>query len=111
MTNQQMANELALWCVNNVQLYRQMTQPTIKNYAIKKVKGIYDPKRAVVGWMNLIEEGLKLYKKKYPGYYRIDKATKSAAAKMVADHYRNELEDKAVELYDLKKSGKAWQRG
>ena len=111
MTDQAMAHELYIWCVNDGLLYRQMAQPIIKNYAIRKVKGIYDPKRAVVGWTNLVEEGLSRYKKRFPGYYRIDKATKVAAAKMIETHYRNELEDKAVELFDLKKKGKAWQRG
>jgi hypothetical protein len=111
MTDQEMAKELALWCINDGLLYRQTTQSIIKNYAIKKVKGIYDPKRAIVRWLTLVEEELVRYKKKFPGYYRIDKTTKVAAAKMVENYYRNELEDKAVELYDLKKAGKAWQRG
>jgi hypothetical protein len=110
MTDQATAHELYIWCVNDVQLYRQMAQSIIKNYAIRKVKGIYDPKRAIVGWTNLVEEGLSRYKKRFPGYYRIDKATKVAAAKQIENHYREELEEMTAKLTDLKKKGKAWQR-
>jgi len=110
MTDESMAHELAIWCINDAHLYRSMAKSIIQNYAVKMVKGIYDPKKAVIGWINLVEEGLRTYKKKYPGYYRIDKATKTHAAKMIEEHYKKELQEKALELYDLKKKGKAWQR-
>jgi hypothetical protein len=74
------------------------------------VKGVYDPKKALIGWVNLVEEGLQGYKKKFPGYSRVDKSTKIHAAKMIEEHYKKELQEKSLELYDLKKKGKAWQR-
>jgi len=107
-----LAYQLALWCINDAQLYRSMAKSIIYNYAVKMVKGIYDPKKAIVGWVNLVEEGLRTFRTKNTKYLytRVDKETKVTAARIIEEYYKNELEEKALQLYDLKKKGKAWQR-
>lgn len=112
MVNQRIGDELALYILHDRKLYDQKATPIIKLYAIKYVKGIYDPKKALVGWMSLVDEGWSKFKKEYPGYYPpLDKATKILVAKYLESHYDDEIQDKALKMYDLKKAGKAWQRG
>lgn len=110
MTDRHFAEELYLYTVNDAGLYRSMAQPIIHNYAIKRIKGIYDPAKAITGWVNLVEEGLKEYKKEFPGYYRVDKGTKLLAAKAIGNHYEEEIQTKVKKLTVLKKTGKAWKQ-
>lgn len=113
MADEPRAWELYLYIKKDGQLYRQMTQSIIHNYAIKKIKGTYDPQKAIKGWVNLVEEGLARYKKEYRGYEvvrTVDMGTKILAAKHLADAYAEELANKVKQLRALKATGKVWQR-
>lgn len=109
MTDPVMAREFYLFISNDGQLYRQQTQPIIKNLAIKKVKGVYDRELALKLWGYLVESGIKKYKKEFPGYYRIDAGTKLACAKLLASEYAEEIQMIVKKMKALKKSGKPWQ--
>jgi len=110
MVDKPMAWELYLFIENDGQLYRSQTQSIIHNYAIRKIKGIYDAKRAITGWLNLVENGIRKYKKEFPGYYNIGKETKILVAKHLANAYAEEIAMKVRKMKTLKKSGKPWQR-
>lgn len=110
MADKDMALEFAWFIENDGQLYRSQTQSIIHNYAIKKIKGIYDAKRAITGWLNLVENGIRKYKKEFPGYYKIDKGTKILVAKHLAMTYAEEIAMKVKKMRTLKKAGKPWQR-
>ncbi|MDD5539761.1 MAG: hypothetical protein PHG61_03615 [Candidatus Marinimicrobia bacterium] len=109
MTDGVMAREFYLFITNDGQLYRQQTQPIIKNLAIKKVKGVYDRELALKLWGYLVESGIKKYKKEFPGYYRVDAGTKRACAKMIASEYVEEIQAMVTKMKSLKKAGKPWQ--
>lgn len=110
MTDDTMATEFYLFISNDGQLYRMKTQPIIRNLAIKKVKGVYDATLALKLWGHLVEDGIKKYKKEWPGYYRIDAGTKLACAKKLANEYREELDHLVTKMKTLKKAGKLWQK-
>jgi hypothetical protein len=110
MTDKVFAQELYLFITNDGLLYRQMGQSIIKNYAIKKVKGEYDAELAIKGWLNMVEAGLRKYKTKFPGYYKVDKETKIFIARGLGKHYEEEILLMVKKLTVLKKAGKAWQR-
>lgn len=109
MTDKDFAYELYGFIITDSQLYRQQGLPIIKNLAIKKVKGIYDKTLALKLWGYLVENGLKKYKKQFPGYYRVDAGTKLACAKMIADEFSEAIRDTANNMKTLKKAGKPWQ--
>jgi len=107
MTDQIAAREYYLYISNDGQLYRQQTQPIIKNLAIKKVKGIYDRDLAY-----LVESGVKKYYKEFGGgrfSVRVTAATRLACAKLLAREYAEEIQAMVKKMKTLKKAGKPWQ--
>jgi hypothetical protein len=110
MTDKPFAEDLYLFIANDGQLYRSMAQSIIHAYAVRKIKGTYDPEKAVQGWVNLVEEGLAKYKKKFPGFYKVDKGTKLVVAKALGNRYAEELNERVKKLTALKNAGKSWQR-
>lgn len=112
MSNDIEATEYYLFITNDHQLYKGQQHAIIKNLAIKKVKGIYDPKLALKLWTYLVESGIKKYYKEFGSGHapRVSAATKLACAKMLADEYREELAQRVAKMRALKKAGKPWQR-
>lgn len=103
-----MAEELCLFIINDGRLYRQITQPTILNFARKKVKGIFDKKLAVTGLDHLIKEGAARYNKEVGIRLAPNPATREAAARQVLDYIMEEINAKADQMRKLKKAGKPW---
>jgi len=56
-------SELKLYIDNDGDLYRQQTQPIIKNLQRKLAKGKFDKKLSEKLWMYLVENGAKKYAK------------------------------------------------
>lgn len=76
-----LARELAITIENDGNLYRQMYEPIAKNYARKMAKCTYDKDKAIKGIVNLVDEGLRRYKKDFGDVGRVSTATKVASAK------------------------------
>lgn len=85
-------NELFLYAVNDGQLYYQMVQPTIKNYARKMLRNVYDENLAVKGFLYVVNEALKKYNAEFGGLH-LSKEEKEETAKRLLDHYMDEIKD------------------
>lgn len=101
------ARELALWTTNDGQLYRQQTQPIIKNLAKKKRLRIYDEAQALKAWFNLAGSGAQSYTKRFgdpkpnpfaksSSYGIFDVPTRWETAKIIAQHYAEQLDEAAA---------------
>lgn len=107
-------DDLVLFATNDGDLYRQSAKPIIENLAKKMAKGAYDPTAALKAWGYFVENGARKYawevaRKRKPGtmgWYQqgvdgnglFPKSARDAAARDVAAHYAEELEDRAAEL-------------
>ena len=77
------AQEIYLVESNDAELYRQMVEPTIKNYARKKIAGTYDAEKAVQGIQNnLVREALRRYKKEQGDIGKVNADTKRRIAEL-----------------------------
>jgi len=85
-------NELYLYAVNDGQLYYQMVQPTIKNYARKMLKNVFDEDLAVKGFLYVVNEALKRYNDEL-GELKLSSEEKKEVAKRMLDHYMDEIKD------------------
>jgi hypothetical protein len=56
-------NELALFIENDGDLYRQQYTPIVKNYARKRLKGVFSKALALRGIVYLVENGRKKYRR------------------------------------------------
>jgi hypothetical protein len=65
--DQAAVRELILTTENDDDVYRQTTQPIIKNLATKKAQGKYDREKAVRAFMYLAEAGARAYARQYGG--------------------------------------------
>ena len=61
--DKQAVQELILFTENDDNIYRQTTQPILKNLATKKAQGKYDGEKAVQAFMYLAEAGARAYAK------------------------------------------------
>jgi len=90
------AEELFLYITNEGNLYRQMTEPMLKNLALKKHKGTYNHTMALKSWANLADAGAKLYDREFgsgTGSLRMfDKSTRMLTADKLQDYYEDMLE-------------------
>lgn len=57
--------ELELFIDNDSALYRQRFMPILANQCKKKKAGRWNQKLAVKGWMYLVDDGAKKYKKEF----------------------------------------------
>ncbi len=89
--NETGARELALYAVNDGDLYRQRALPIIANLRRKRARGIYDPTLALKLWRYLADDAAKSYSKLF-GPCRFSPATRDLAAAEIAAHYQEELE-------------------
>ena len=86
--------ELVLYITNDSQLYRQRTQPIIKNLSNKVGKATYDGVKAIKAFMNLVNDGIKKYEKENAtkGWAKsIDKKTKESIAQELLDYYTEQI--------------------
>lgn len=86
--------ELVLYITNDSQLFRQRTQPIIKNLSNKVGKATYDGVKAIKAFMNLVNDGIKKYEKEHAtkGWAKsIDKKTKEAIAQELLDYYTEQI--------------------
>ena len=84
--------ELVQFTENDGDIYRQTTQPILKNLATKKAQGKYDHDKAVQAFMYLAEAGARRYVQEYsPGasWHEMFPMTVRRAA---AGHWRDEFE-------------------
>lgn len=88
------AREIALFAVNTESLYRQRALPIIANLKRKLAKGTYDATLALKAWQYLADDAAKLYAKEF-GCQLVNKATRTAAAAEIAEHYADALEGDA----------------
>lgn len=86
------ARELALYAVNDGDLYRSRALPIIANLRRKRAKGTYDAALAVKAWRHLADDAAKAYSREF-GPVRFSPATRDAAAAEIADHYADHLNE------------------
>ena len=60
-TDESVVAELKMFTENDGDIYRQTTQPILKNLATKKAQGKYDHDKAVQAFMYLAEAGARKY--------------------------------------------------
>lgn len=103
------ATELALTAVNDYQMYR-WAKSIIINYAQKRVKGTYNRELAIKGFVPIVEETARQYRREYGGIGRLSMATKRLAAAEILDHYEDEIREMTQKMQGVKDSGKPWVR-
>jgi hypothetical protein len=87
------ARELILFAENDGDIYRQTTQPILRNLATKKAQGKYDGEKAVQAFMYLAEAGARAYAKNF-GSGEEDWHTffPMSVRRAAATHWRDEFE-------------------
>lgn len=95
------ADELAMFIINDGDLYRQNIQPVLKNLAKKIKKGVYDPEKALKLWQYSAQWGAQKYTKEFGirgtngSYGMFSPHDRREAAKQLAAHYEEELREVA----------------
>jgi hypothetical protein len=95
------ADELALFIINDGDLYRQNISMVIKNLAKKIKKGAYDPQKALKLWQYSAQWGAQKYTKENGirgtngSYGMFSPHDRREAAKQLADYYEDELREAA----------------
>ena len=84
------AHELALYAVNNAELYRQMIVPSLSNLRRKLARGVYDGVKAHKLWRYVADAASHAYAVEFGGP-RFDVPTRDEAARQIAAHYESEL--------------------
>lgn len=82
--NEEAARELALYIENDYELYMQYIVPYIQYLHKKRVKGTYQPEKALPGWERIATEGAKKYEREFLSvrYYHVfNRATREEAAR------------------------------
>lgn len=98
--NEDAARELALFTINDGDIYRQTIQPIIKNLAKKVRNGTYNTEKAVQAWSYAADAGAQKYTKELGGsgngsYGSFSKADRLAAAKEIGEHFEEEVQTAA----------------
>ena len=98
-TDESVVAELKMFTENDGDIYRQTTQPILKNLATKKAQGKYDSDRAVQAFMYLAEAGARKYAQEFgSGESRITGSPwhemfPMAVRRAAAEHWRDEFEE------------------
>jgi len=92
------SRELVLFAANDENLYRQRIHPVLKNLAIKKAKGTYDPTLALKLWKYVADDAAQRYTKENGGsgngtYGIFTPADRRDAAKDLQEEYAENLEE------------------
>lgn len=83
------ARELELYIMNDYQLYKSQLEPIEKNYKRKIKKGTFNKEKAVLGYLNLVDNGARKYNKEFGGT-NFNKATRIEVAKRLTDDFISE---------------------
>lgn len=87
------ARELALFAINDADLYRQRITPVIENLRKKMRKGIYKHDLAFKLWKYVADDAAKRYNKEFSGttkgYGSFNVPTREAAAREIRLHYND----------------------
>lgn len=100
-----MIDEIVILAENESMLYVRLVEPICKNLAKKKVKGVFDPRKAIKAFVPVVEEMMRIYLRRFPDeysrWYQILKVKERelAAAKLLI--FFEDLIDEYAE--DLKK--------
>jgi hypothetical protein len=86
------AHELFLYGTNHSDLYRQRTEPIIKNLATKKRKGVFDFQKSLVLWKYWADDAAKRYDKEL-GPMKFSVAARKLAASEAAEYYAQDIDD------------------
>lgn len=90
------ARELALYIENDYELYSRYIVPYIQSLHKKRIRGTYDPEKAVPGWERIATEGAKKYENEFLNvrYYRVfNKATREEAARQLQEFFLDQVYD------------------
>lgn len=92
--NEEAAKELALYIENTEHLYHYMIVPYIQSLHKKRIKGTYDPEKALPGWERIATYGAKMYENAFLSvrYYRVfNKATREETARYLQGYYLDDV--------------------
>lgn len=95
------ADELAMYIINDGDLYRRNISMVIKNLAKKIKKGVYDPQKALKLWQYSAQWGAQKYTKEFRiagthgSYGMFSPSDRKDAAKQLAEHFEDELREAA----------------
>ena len=94
--NEEAARELALYIENTEHLYHHMIVPYIQSLHKKRIRGTYDPEKALPGWERIATQGAKMYQNDFlsVAYYRVfNKATREEAARYLQGFFLEQVYD------------------
>ena len=102
--NNETAHELALFAVNEGDLYESQAFAICRNLARKQLRGVYDADKALIAWGHLATAAAKKYNRDLCGFGSVwhdvfSVADRADAASVIADHYQDQIE---YELNTLK---------
>ena len=116
VTDKEGARELALYAINNGELYRQRTQPVILNQASKLAADTFDPTQAPKIWRYVADDAAQRYTREFVvhgsngTYGPFNVASRVAAAAEIAEHYREDVAEMAADLKAARENRKTWTR-
>ena len=92
--NEDCARELALYIENNHHMYEYCIVPYIQNLHRKRIKGTYDPEKALPGWERIATYGAKMYENEFLSvrYYHVfNRATREEAARYLQGFFLDDV--------------------
>ena len=87
------SRELALYTINNGELYRGQATAIIANMARKMKQGKFDKQLAVKAFEYLADSGSKAYSKEFG--YSFKKSDRTLAAAEMLEHYMEQITEKS----------------
>ena len=87
------SRELALYTLNNGELYRGQATAIIANMARKMKQGKFDKQLAVKAFEHLADSGSKAYSKEFG--YSFKKSDRTLAAAEMLEHYMEQITEKS----------------
>jgi len=102
--DEDVAEALALYIINDRRLYDERRRPLEINYAKKMAKGTFDRKAALKGVVTaVVAPGIQQYKREWGAYSltstgRVSQRIKDLAAKEILDHMMDEIRTFAEQM-------------
>lgn len=95
--DEHLVREIVLYIENTSELYPQYLA-ICKNYAKKRVKGVYDVELATQGVLNLVKAGISRYRQELGSLGTVNKQEKWYAASEILAGMTEQIEDYEKEL-------------
>ena len=94
--NEAAANELFLYATNDYRLHTTYVQPILKNFRRKVKNGTFNEKLAPKAFDSCVKDAAMRYCKEFgtpgqPYYYIFNAATRREAARMMYEHFEDEI--------------------